>query len=62
MDKNGELSSPFCEESSPLFIPLVFLFIKHLISIDMKTCRLDVHKDSVLCAVYDGKRCGKVES
>lgn len=27
----------------------------------MKTCGLDVHKDSVFCAVYDGKRCEKVQ-
>lgn len=27
----------------------------------MKTCGLDVHKDSVFCAIYDGKRCEKVE-
>lgn len=27
----------------------------------MKTCGLDVHKDSVFCAIYDGKRCAKVE-
>ena len=28
----------------------------------MKTCGLDVHKDSVFCAIFDGKQCEKVET
>lgn len=28
----------------------------------MKTCGLDVHKNSVFCAIFDGKQCEKVET
>ena len=32
----------------------MFVIIQQLFT-DMKTCGLDVHKDMIFCAIYDGK-------